>query len=74
MNSFWHEKTFDGAGANHPGTSPGGADRLNKAPKKIAALMRQSTNGFACGDDVNVPALARDLELIDETKLDHVVR
>lgn len=42
---------------------------MKKAPKKVAALLRQSPDGVTRGDDVNVPALVRDLgALIDEAR------
>lgn len=40
---------------------------MKKAPKKVAALLRQSSEGIARGDDVNVPALVHELG-IDETR------
>jgi predicted nuclease of restriction endonuclease-like (RecB) superfamily len=40
-----------------------------KAPKKVAALLQQSSEGVARGEDVNVPALVRDLgTMIDEAR------
>lgn len=42
---------------------------MRKAPKNVAALRRQSPDSIARGDDVNVPALVRDLgALIDEAR------
>jgi predicted nuclease of restriction endonuclease-like (RecB) superfamily len=42
---------------------------MKKISKKVAALLQQSSDGFARGEDVNVPALVRDLgAMIDEAR------
>jgi len=42
---------------------------MKKSRKKVAALLQQSPGGIARGEDVNVPALVRDLgTMIDEAR------
>lgn len=57
------------SGTNDPRASSRGLNQVEKAKKKVAALLQQSSGGITRAEDVNVAALVRDLgAMIDEAR------